>query len=94
MEPDRKLTDYRPDDLIRASDMPALIPGTTAQTWNALRHKGGGPKYVAIARRIYYRRRDVESWLDSNTMVRTDTPAPPTPPPAKQHAVIHKINRV
>jgi hypothetical protein len=77
VELNRKLTDYRPDDLIPANEMPTLFSGTTAQTWNALRHKGNGPAYVAVMRRIYYRRSDVEAWIDNNRMIRTDTPAAP-----------------
>ena len=74
MEPNRKLTDYRPDDLIPANEMPTLFPGTTAQTWNALRHKGNGPAFVKVMRRVYYRRCDVEAWIEQNRRVRTDQP--------------------
>lgn len=69
------LTDYLPDGLIPASEMPSLFQGTSAQTWAALRHKGNGPAFVKVMRRVYYRRRDVEAWIEQNRMVRTDLPA-------------------
>ena len=70
----RTITDYGSDDLIPAAAMTALFPGTNVQTWNTLRHKGNGPVFVKVCRKIYYRRRDVEAWIDSNRMARTDTP--------------------
>jgi hypothetical protein len=72
---EKKLDDYRADDLIPSIDMPAMFPGTTDQTWNSLRHKGNGPKFVKVARRIYYRRCWIDAWLGANTMTRTDQPA-------------------
>ncbi len=69
------LADYFPDGLIPASVMPSLFQGTTAQTWAALRHKGYGPAYVKVMRRVYYRRSDVEAWIEQNRKIRTDLPA-------------------
>jgi hypothetical protein len=69
------LSDYRDDDLIPSRNMPLIFPGTTPQTWNILRHRGTGPAFVKVARRIYYRRRAIEAWLTENTMARTDVPA-------------------
>lgn len=74
MEPTRKLSDYRRDDLIPAVVMPSLFEGTSAQTWNALRHKGGGPAFVKVCRKVYYRRCDVEAWVKENRKTRTDQP--------------------
>ena len=54
--------------------MPSLFHGTTAQTWAALRHKGNGPAFVKVMRRVYYRRCDVEAWIEQNRKVRTDQP--------------------
>jgi hypothetical protein len=68
------ITSYRPDDLIPASEMPSLFQGTNAQTWAALRHKGNGPAFVKVMRRVYYRRCDVEAWIEENRRVRTDRP--------------------
>ncbi|SER81645.1 hypothetical protein SAMN04488583_6370 [Mycobacterium sp. 88mf] len=77
MELDQKptISDYRDDDMIPARLMPTLFPDTNKQTWNIMRHKGTGPIYTKIARRVYYRRRDIEAWLERNRMVRTDLPA-------------------
>ncbi len=43
--------------------------------WAGLRYKGAGPVFVKVMRRVYYRRRDVEAWLNDNRMIRTDRPA-------------------
>jgi hypothetical protein len=71
----RQLTDYGEDELIPAGAMPTLFLGTTAQTWAALRHKGNGPVFLKVTRRVYYRRCDVEAWLNGNRRKRTDLPA-------------------
>jgi hypothetical protein len=70
----KQLTEYGDDELIPAEAMPTLFQGTTAQTWAALRHKGNGPVFVKLMRRVYYRRRDVEAWIEQNRKVRTDQP--------------------
>ncbi|MGO9101839.1 MAG: helix-turn-helix transcriptional regulator [Mycobacterium sp.] len=66
-------------DLIPASEMKSLIPGTSDQYWATLRHKGGGPEYVKVgppgrARKVYYRRADIEAWLKGSRFTRTDRP--------------------
>lgn len=62
-------------ELIPASEMKNLIPGTSDQYWATLRHKGGGPEYVKIGpRKVYYRRADIESWVDGSRFTRTDRP--------------------
>lgn len=71
----RQLTEYGDDELIPAEAMPTLFQGTTAQTWAALRHKGNGPVFVKVMRRVYYRRGDVEAWIGQNRKIRTDLPA-------------------
>jgi len=63
-----------PESVIPASQMRDLIPGTTDQFWNALRHKGGGPVYRKLGRRVYYKLADVYAWLDANAYERTDKP--------------------
>jgi predicted DNA-binding transcriptional regulator AlpA len=63
------------DDLIPAPEMKNLIRGTSDQYWATLRHKGTGPTYVKVGpRKVYYRRRDVEAWLESSRYTRTDRP--------------------
>ena len=43
--------------------------------YEALRHKGGGPEYIKVGpRKVYYRRADVEAWLEGNRYTRTDRP--------------------
>jgi hypothetical protein len=66
-------------DLIPATAMKNLVPGTTDQTWAAKRHKGTGPCYVKLGRKVYYRRADVQAWIDSNVYIRTDRPVVSTP---------------
>jgi len=62
------------EDLIPASEMKTLIPGTSDQYWAALRHKGGGPTYVKLLRKVFYRRADIEAWIAANLRTRTDRP--------------------
>jgi len=66
------LVDKFADALIPASVMPSLFEGTTVQTWASLRHKGNGPAFVKVMRRVYYRRCDVEAWIEKNRKTRTD----------------------
>jgi len=76
----KQLSDYGEDELIPSEAMPSLFSGTSAQTWASLRHKGTGPAFVKLTRRVYYRRREVDAWVNDNLKVRTDLPAltPPT----------------
>jgi hypothetical protein len=68
------LSDFGEDELIPSGTMPAIFPRTNPQTWAALRHKGNGPAFVKVMRRVYYRRCDVEAWIHSNVYTRTDRP--------------------
>lgn len=60
--------------LIPASEMKNEIPGTTDQTWAARRHMGTGPRYVKLGRKVYYRRADVQAWIEANVYMRPDWP--------------------
>jgi hypothetical protein len=60
--------------VIPAAQMKTIIPGTSDQFWNALRHKGGGPVYRKIGRKVFYKLTDVYAWLDANAYERTDRP--------------------
>jgi hypothetical protein len=82
MNLDKRLSDYGDDELITSAAMASLFSGTNAQTWAALRHKGSGPVFVKVMRRVYYRRRDVETWLNGNRWERTDLPASSSAPSA------------
>ena len=49
--------------------------GLTARTMQAMRQRGGGPRYVLIsARCVRYRRADLRAWADAR--VRTSTSDP------------------
>jgi hypothetical protein len=61
-------------NIVPACDMKNIVPKTTDQFWNALRHKGTGPKYLKIGRKVYYRLSDVQEWLDGNVYTRPDRP--------------------
>lgn len=60
------------DELIPATEMKHVVPGTTCQAWAAMRHKGTGPRYVKVGRKVYYRRTDLDAWLAANMYERTD----------------------
>ena len=72
------------DKLIPASEMKTLFPGTTDQTWAYYRHRGTGPVFIRMGgggdsstgggRRVYYRRSDIDAWLESSRYTRTDRP--------------------
>lgn len=61
-------------DLFPAAEMKNIFPGTSDQYWSALRHKGTGPNYVKLVRKVYYRRADIEAWIEGNRFTRTDRP--------------------
>ncbi|MDX1882257.1 DNA-binding protein [Mycolicibacterium sp. 120270] len=61
-------------NLIPSSEMKNVIPGTTDAYWAQLRHLGGGPTYTKLGRKVFYRRGDVESWVEANLHTRTDKP--------------------
>jgi hypothetical protein len=58
-----------------AAEMKNLFPGTTDQTWAAKRRRGNGPVFIRLGgRRIYYRRADIEKWIEESRYTRTDRP--------------------
>jgi len=61
-------------DLIPAPEMKSVFPGTTDQYWATKRHFGGGPTYVKLGRKVYYRRADIATWIEANLRTRTDQP--------------------
>lgn len=60
------------DDLIPAAEV--RIRGMSTQHLAALRHKGGGPVYVKLGRKVYYRQSDIDAWIAANLHTRTDKP--------------------
>lgn len=45
---------------------------TTVATLAQERYRGAGPKFVKLGKRVFYDWHDVYSWIDSNTLQRTD----------------------
>lgn len=62
-------------DLVPAAEMKNIFPGTSDQYWATLRHKGTGPAYTKVVRKVYYSRADLQAWIESNRFTRTDRPA-------------------
>ena len=60
------------DDHIPAADMKQLFPGTTDQYWATLRHRGTGPAYLKVVRKVYYTRADIDQWVAANRYTRPD----------------------
>ncbi|ORB36283.1 helix-turn-helix transcriptional regulator [Mycobacterium persicum] len=58
-------------DSIGAAPIVGVSPATL-KTW---RHKGIGPPYVVIGKRVRYRVRDLEAWLAERTVTPTPRPA-------------------
>lgn len=52
-----------PNDLLSTADV-AEIVGASESTLRHWRHVGVGPTGFKIGRRVRYRRRDVDSWLE------------------------------
>lgn len=52
-------------DYLTAEQVAAEYP-VSATTLVRRRQTGGGPAYYSISNRIFYRRADVEAWLDSH----------------------------
>ncbi len=42
--------------------------GVSVQRLATWRHEGAGPSYVKVGRLVRYRRIDVDSWLDAQTV--------------------------
>lgn len=62
------------NEFIPANEMKTQFRGTNDQFWATLRHRGGGPDYVKVGRKVFYRRSDVEAWVGTNRFTRTDRP--------------------
>ena len=60
-----------PDQLLNEIEAANLI-GFSVRALQNWRHRGGGPAYVNPSKRaVRYRRRDLLSWIDSNTVANT-----------------------
>lgn len=59
----------RTTDIPLTQEQAAVVIGvkpTTLATW---RHFGRGPKYLKIGRSCFYRRDDIETWMDAQAVV-------------------------
>jgi hypothetical protein len=57
------------DDIPLTQEQAAVVIGvkpTTLATW---RHFGRGPKYLKIGRSCFYRRDDIDRWMDAQAVV-------------------------
>lgn len=52
------------NDYLDANETAELVrrPASTLAYW---RHRGEGPRYAKVGKRVLYRREDVEAWLES-----------------------------
>jgi DNA-binding transcriptional MerR regulator len=66
MYPSRKPVDI---DALLAEVYAAELLGLSSRTLQAWRTKGIGPAFVRAGRAVRYRRRDLISWMDANTVV-------------------------
>ena len=60
-------------DVIPATEMWKFFPDINYQYWSHHRCNGTGQPYFKVdARKVFYRRHDVEAWVERNRKVRTD----------------------
>lgn len=64
--PDRKLL-FTPD-MERAY-------GLAQSTWEKMRHRGTGPRFIRLGGRVAYDQRDVEAWLEGQKAQSTSAAA-------------------
>lgn len=56
-------------DLLLTEVQAADVLNMSVRTLQAWRLKGTGPSFVRAGRAIRYRRRDLESWMEANTVI-------------------------
>lgn len=49
--------------------------GLAANTWEKMRHRGIGPRFIRLGGRVAYDRADVEAWLESQKRASTSAVA-------------------
>ncbi|WP_096287123.1 helix-turn-helix transcriptional regulator [Mycobacterium ahvazicum] len=52
----------------------APVLGTTEAGLAQMRYRGTGPRFVKVGRKVVYRWSDVRTYLEANTVQRTDDP--------------------
>lgn len=56
-------------DLISQHDVPEYVnEAFGVQTMTNWRYRGVGPKYVKIGRKVFYRRTDLDDWLNAQSV--------------------------
>ncbi len=63
-----------PDSLLSEAQT-SVLTGVSVRTLQGWRLKGGGPRVVKCGRAVRYRRRDLVSWMDENTVSSTSDEA-------------------
>ena len=48
----------------------------TRNTLNKLAHEGGGPRYVMVGNKAFYRQSDLDDWIEGKMRVRGSTSEP------------------
>ncbi|MBF4552722.1 DNA-binding protein [Corynebacterium sp. DSM 45110] len=48
-----------------------IAPGFTPASLAQLRYSGKGAKFVKLGKRVFYRREDIEEWINSNIQTMT-----------------------
>lgn len=61
-------------DRLKVKDAAAHL-GLSESTLNAMRCEGRGPRYVRLGNRIFYRRADLDAYLEACTVETTDSRA-------------------
>ena len=56
-------------DIPMTQEQAAVVIGVKPTTLAAWRHFGRGPKYLKIGRSCFYRRDDIETWMDAQAVV-------------------------
>jgi hypothetical protein len=56
-------------DIPLTQEQAAVVIGVKPTTLAAWRHFGRGPKYLKIGRSCFYRRGDIETWMDAQAVV-------------------------
>jgi predicted DNA-binding transcriptional regulator AlpA len=68
-----------PDQMLTPNELAERLV-RSEKSLEAWRASGTGPAYVRVGRQIRYRERDVEAWLQANTVPTRSAPAAPGPP--------------
>jgi predicted DNA-binding transcriptional regulator AlpA len=62
------ITATKERDILADDEAAEVLGGVKVQTLAVWRMQGRGPKFIRLGRLIRYRRRDLEAWLEANTV--------------------------